>query len=144
MSWSTLSRQARGYGAQWERVRLLVLQRDSYLCQCRHCRAEGRPTLATEVHHVVSKAEAARKDWTKARADDPSNLASMAHDCHVRADAEAQGKTLKPRQRFDARGYPIPEGVNPRGGRSSSVATNPKYRSALPRARPPLKISETE
>jgi len=98
MSWSKLSRQARGYGAQWERTRLLVLQRDSYLCQCRHCKAAGRPTLATEVHHIKSKAHGG--------SDDPSNLASTSHDCHLKADAEAQGKTLNPKSGFDARGLP--------------------------------------
>lgn len=107
MTWPSTSRQSRGYGAAWERTRADVLRRDNGLCQCDQCKGgELRVTVATEVHHVVSKAAAARRGWTRAQMDHPSNLAAMAHDCHLRADAEAQGKRLNPKTGFDVRGEP--------------------------------------
>lgn len=63
-------------------------------------------TIATEVHHITSKAEAKRKGWTRAQMDDPSNLASMSHACHEREDAANQGRTLKPRVSIGLDGYP--------------------------------------
>lgn len=105
-NWPTTSRQSRGYGKEWQKARAFVLERDGHLCQCRHCKAEGRTTLATEVHHVKPKAECAAIGWTQVQTDDPSNLASMSHDCHVRADAEAQGNEIKPRVRIGLDGFP--------------------------------------
>jgi 5-methylcytosine-specific restriction endonuclease McrA len=43
-NWPTESRHKRGYGAEWDKVRKLVLERNEHLCQCRHCKAEGRVT----------------------------------------------------------------------------------------------------
>jgi len=97
-NWPTTSRQSRGYGASWDKVRAVVLERDGHLCQCRYCKAEDRVTLATEVHHIKSKA--------KGGTDDPSNLISMSHACHVRADAEAQQRALKPRVSIGLDGFP--------------------------------------
>lgn len=42
----------RGYGATWRKLRTMQLA-DVPLCQ--DCRAEGRVTIATEVHHVQAK-----------------------------------------------------------------------------------------
>ena len=68
MAWPTTSRQSRGYDAQWERTRAEVLRRDNGLCQCDRCKGgELRVTVATECHHLVSKAEAARRGWTRAQ-----------------------------------------------------------------------------
>ncbi|MBI4291298.1 MAG: HNH endonuclease [Betaproteobacteria bacterium] len=99
--WSTESRHARGYGAEWDKLRLLVLERDGHLCQCQHCKAEGRVTLATEVDHVVSRARATALGWSKARTEDPSNLQAINSDCHVRKTQEEQGKTVKPKIGLD-------------------------------------------
>lgn len=107
MTWHKTSRHARNYGTAWEKVRAIVLERDGHLCQCAHCKAEKRTTLATEVHHLTSRAKATAMGWTLAQADHPSNLASMAHDCHVRADAEAQGKVLSTKVGFDRDGRPL-------------------------------------
>ncbi len=97
-NWSTKSKQSRGYGWEWERLRAQILERDNYLCQCQHCKAEGRITLATEVHHIKSRA--------KGGSDHPSNLASMSHACHKRADAEEQGRAYKPRVVIGPDGFP--------------------------------------
>lgn len=95
------SRQARGYGAAWDRIRLVALQRDNHLCQ--PCRSKGRVTLAREVDHIEPK--------HKGGTDDLSNLQSICTDCHrdktSREAAEAQGRTPPKRVEFDAAGRVI-------------------------------------
>ena len=102
MSWSKLSRQARGYDAQWERTRILVLRRDNGLCQ--RCLRANRVQAGNECHHRTAKAECKRLGWTQAQTDSMDNLETLCHDCHEEADAQAQGKTLK--TGFDVRGLP--------------------------------------
>jgi 5-methylcytosine-specific restriction enzyme A len=98
MAWSKESRQSRGYGARWDRLRLQVLRRDGYLCQCDHCKGGAlRVTPAQEVDHVLPKA--------KGGTDDPDNLAAIAHECHVRKTVEEQGGKRKPKIGLD--GFPI-------------------------------------
>ena len=67
--WLTGSRQSRGYGADWQRVRKIVLERDGHLCQCKHCKTEGRTSIATEVDHIVSRANAKAMGWSKERTE---------------------------------------------------------------------------
>ena len=62
------SRQARGSGRAWDRLRLLILDRDQWLCQA--CRRRD----ACEVDHIVAKADGG--------SDAPSNLQSLCSDCH--------------------------------------------------------------
>jgi 5-methylcytosine-specific restriction endonuclease McrA len=45
----TETRQARGYGADWQRLRAAVLAAEPL---CRMCQAVGRTTAATEVDHI--------------------------------------------------------------------------------------------
>lgn len=84
------NRHQRGYGTEWDRLRLLILKRDRYLCQCEECRGTGRVLPATEVDHRISKAEGG--------SDDPANLAAINADCHRKktakesARARAKGK----------------------------------------------------
>lgn len=96
------SRHQRGYNAQWVKTRSLILRRDGYLCQ--PCLMLGRPTQATEVDHVVPKANGGSDEW--------DNLQSICRECHSTKtsleSAEAQGR--KPKQKrleFDASGHPI-------------------------------------
>ncbi len=107
MAWHSTSSASRGYGYEWQRLRKLVLQRDNGLCQCKHCKTAGRVTIATEVDHVVNKAEAKRRGWTDEQIDDPSNLASINADCHKRKTVEENGGEYRPRQRIGPDGYPI-------------------------------------
>lgn len=104
-NWSRESSTARGYGSAWQRLRKRVLERDSYLCQCDQCQG-GRKRLkaASEVNHIVSKAEAKRKGWTQRQIDDPSNLQAVNAECHKRIGLEQRG--VKPRQRIGADGWP--------------------------------------
>ena len=73
------SRQSRGYGADWDRLRPQILKRDGYVCQCEDCKAEGIVRTATHVDHKVPKAQGGT--------DDPSNLQSMNVKCHMRKTA---------------------------------------------------------
>ena len=66
------TRQERGYGANWDKLRPLILARDKHLCQ-EHKR-QGKPVPATTVDHILAKA--------KGGTDDPANLESLCWACH--------------------------------------------------------------
>ena len=110
MPWPTTSRQSRGYGAAWDRLRKRILKRDNYLCQCKHCKAEHRVTPASEVDHIVSKAKAKAMGWTTAQINDELNLQAINSDCHVRKTLEDIGAEPKPRVRIGLDGFPVPGG----------------------------------
>lgn len=99
--WGSTSRHERGYGSAWVKTRARILKRDMHLCQ--PCLTTGRPTLATEVDHVTPKA--------KGGTDDDENLQAICHDCHVvkteAEAAEAQGRTVTQRTKYDHEGRPI-------------------------------------
>ncbi|MBB6577996.1 5-methylcytosine-specific restriction protein A [Comamonas odontotermitis] len=107
MVWSKTSRHARGYGAEWDRLRLQILERDGHLCQCPDCRrAGGQPLPAHEVDHIKPKA------WFKSgkaqgNPDDPSNLRSVNRDCHKKLTTLQKG--YRPAVRVGVDGYPIEE-----------------------------------
>ena len=91
------SRQERGYGAQWIKLRNVILARDKHLCQ--PCLAKGLLTAATEVDHVISKA--------KGGTDAMENLRSICSPCHRRKTTIDAGR--RPRRAFDVNGWPIQE-----------------------------------
>ena len=99
MAWSKTSRRARGYGPEWDRLRLLVLQRDSYLCQCQQCRATGRVTPANEVDHIIPKSRGGR--------DNLGNLQAINHDCHMRKTIMENGGQPRERVTIGEDGWPI-------------------------------------
>lgn len=86
-------------------MRKFVLERDCYLCQCRHCKALGRVRAAGEVDHVVSKAEAKRRGWTQQQTDHPDNLQAINSDCHKVKTIEDSGGKAPVRVGLD--GWPI-------------------------------------
>lgn len=109
MAWSKESRQSRGYGPAWDRVRKLVLIRDCGLCQV--CRKKGMGIFATEVDHIISKAKAATMRWSKDRIDAESNLQAICKPCHEVKTLEEQGKAapaVKVTTGMD--GWPIEQG----------------------------------
>jgi 5-methylcytosine-specific restriction protein A len=108
VAWSRESRQSRGYGAEWEKVRALVYKRDSGLCQA--CLREDRVTAGKEVDHIVPKAEAARRGWTQEQIDAESNLELKCHSCHEKKTAKDNGRAYRPKVRFGPDGWPIDEG----------------------------------
>ncbi len=94
------SRQARGYGSSWDRLRLVILKRDNWLCWCDQCLGgELRVRSANEVDHIKPRAQGGT--------DDPSNLRAINSECHRRISLEQQGKQPRPRHRYDAKGYRI-------------------------------------
>lgn len=106
MTWSKESRQSRGYGAAWDRIRKRVLERDCGLCQ--PCQRKGRVTLATAVDHIVSKAKAKLLRWSTARMDADENLQAICDPCHIAKTAEEQGKSApQPKTTIGPDGWPI-------------------------------------
>jgi len=97
MAWSKESRQSRGYGAAWDKLRKRILERDLHLCQCPECMGGAkRLKVATQVDHIKPKAQGGT--------DDPANLRAVNPDCHKRLTLEQQGKTLRPQIGLD--GWP--------------------------------------
>lgn len=79
-----LSSTQRGYGADWQRVRRLVLADEPL---CRFCVEAGRTTAATEVDHI---APFDGKD--DPRRLDPANLRALCRPCHMaRTARQANG-----------------------------------------------------
>lgn len=70
------SAAARGYDYAWSVLRLRILERDRWLCQCDECKATGRVLPAHEVDHHVPK--------YRGGTDDPANLRAINRDCHKR------------------------------------------------------------
>lgn len=98
MPWSKESRHARGYGTSWDKLRLVILRRDNYLCQCPDCLGgEKRIRPATEVDHIKPKAEGGT--------DAESNLRAVNSECHKRLTALQNGYT--PRPQIGTDGWPI-------------------------------------
>lgn len=98
MTWSKESRQSRGYGAAWDKLRKIVMARDFGMCQCGECRGgKFRVTRANEVDHIIPKA--------KGGTDDLSNLRAVSTACHKRITAEQMG--IKVRSAIGVDGWPI-------------------------------------
>ena len=105
--WPTTSRHARGYGNDWDKTRKEVLRRDNGLCQCSECQGgKVRTLVATEVHHVVSKAKARQLGWSKEQTESMNNLISINEDCHKRETAAENGYQLKPKIKIGEDGWP--------------------------------------
>ena len=113
------SRQDRGYGSDWERLRLQILKRDKHLCV--PCLLEGRPSPAYAVDHITPKA--------KGGTDHPDNLRAICKACHAektaQEGAEAQAALRQEgKRRIGPDGWPIepkvwgfsiPHGLRPSG-----------------------------
>lgn len=97
MAWSRTSRQSRGYGAAWERLRKRILARDKGLCQ--PCLRKSIYTLAAAVDHIKPKA--------KGGTDAEDNLEATCTPCHTAKTTRDSGG--RPRQRIGADGWPVPE-----------------------------------
>lgn len=69
--------------AQWRRVRLLVLERDCYLCQ--ECKRKGVLTGLTSSDHVHHKHEI--RDGGDPL--DMDNLEALCHSCHSKHSVES-------------------------------------------------------
>jgi 5-methylcytosine-specific restriction protein A len=105
MAWHKSSRHERGYGADWDRLRQLILQRDCGICQ--PCKRKGVIHTGTEVDHIISKAKAKRMRWTDAQINAESNLQVINSECHKAKTADESGYALKPKVRIGLDGFPV-------------------------------------
>lgn len=87
----------RGYGARWQKLRLVILAREPL---CRSCRAHGRTRAATIVDHITPKANGGT--------DDDANLQPLCVACH-------DAKTI------------AEKGAKPRGARADGMPTDPSH-----------------
>ena len=81
------SSTARGYGADWQRLRRRKLQTAPL---CEDCKSRGRLTLAVEVDHKIRISERPdlRLDW--------DNLQSLCAPCHAaKSAAERSGRPMR-------------------------------------------------
>lgn len=70
----------RGYGADWARVSKMV-RTEQPLCVA--CKAQGRITAATEVHHIIPLQAAPERRLER------DNLVSVCRACHEELEAKA-------------------------------------------------------
>lgn len=74
---------ARGYGARWRRLRLLVL-RAHPLCADPYGDHDGRAVAATDVDHILAR---------RSGGDDSlGNLQALCHSCHSKKTAMEDGR----------------------------------------------------
>jgi 5-methylcytosine-specific restriction protein A len=93
------TRHEQGYGTAWNKLRLVILKRDCYLCQCPRCLGgKLRVTPANVVDHIKPKAQGGT--------DDPANLRAINKACHLRVTLEQQGKVFVERTGSDVHGNP--------------------------------------
>lgn len=76
------SAHARGYGRQWQAIRLAYLRAHPLCVEC------NRP--ATDVDHIVARAKGGK--------DDESNLQALCHSCHSRKTNAQDGGGWKRRR----------------------------------------------
>lgn len=107
MTWGLKSRQERGYGSAWSKLRKLVIERDKGLCQA--CLKEGRVTQGKDVDHIVSKAKAAKLGWTQSQVDNVANCQYLCRAHHLQKTKEEVGATYRPKLTYGLDGWPIEE-----------------------------------
>ncbi len=76
------SSHQRGYGATWQKLRMIVLRRDAGICQV--C---GKPVgKSGHVDHIVPKSLGGENT--------EQNLQTLCHDCHTRKTKREQRRDL--------------------------------------------------
>ena len=86
MNWADKKREFYD-SKEWRKVRVFVLNRDMYLCQCEQCKQRGIVKAATFVHHIKEL----RTHWHLRL--EPRNLVAYNIDCHNEHDhAMRRGK----------------------------------------------------
>jgi len=95
MVWNRGTAESRGYGPAWRKLRVRILKRDGFVCQCSDCKSAFLVTEATEVDHVLSKAKWLKRFGNLVGVDDPTNLQAINRDCHKRKTAIEMGLRLK-------------------------------------------------
>lgn len=111
MPWSKESRQDRGYGAEWAKIRKVVIERAKGMCE--ECARQGRVAMGKDVDHIVSRAKAKALRWTEAKTEGVANLQLLCVEHHKAKTAQEQGRTLKPKVEIGLDGWPV-ETCSPR------------------------------
>lgn len=111
MPWSKESRQSRGYGAEWVKIRKQVIERAKGMCE--ECARQGRVAMGKDVDHIVSRAKAKALRWTEAKTEGVANLQYLCRPCHLDKSAAETGRTLKPKVEIGLDGWPV-ETCSPR------------------------------
>lgn len=107
MAWSRESRQSRGYGAEWDKKRLVVIERDLGMCQ--ECKRQGIIKAGKDVDHKVSKAKAAQMGWREDQIESTANLEYLCKTCHDEKSARETGRTYRPKVQIGLDGWPVGE-----------------------------------
>ena len=89
------NRHKRGYGHSWDKLRAVILSRDSHCCVM--CDALGRTTPANTVDHITPK--------SLGGSDRPDNLQSLCQDCH--AFKTARETKARPGKECNIDGQPL-------------------------------------
>jgi 5-methylcytosine-specific restriction protein A len=95
MAWPTTSRHERGYGAEHDRMRALLMRT---VITCEECGRQGRTTLGTIADHIQPLA--------KGGTGDRSNYQLLCHDCSDAKGLADKGQTGKPKGGVDRDGRP--------------------------------------
>lgn len=77
------SSSARGYDSRWQKLRLVALRRDNFMCQ--ECLKQDRPVPAQEVHHIIGI------DVDPSMRLDLDNIISLCAPCHKLITENNQG-----------------------------------------------------
>lgn len=107
MAWSKESRQSRGYGAEWDKKRLVVIERDLGMCQ--ECKRQGIIKAGKDVDHKVSKAKATQMGWREGQIESTANLEYLCTPCHLAKTAHENGRTYRPKVQIGLDGWPVGE-----------------------------------
>lgn len=103
--WHKTSAASRGYDHRWQKTRERILARDHGLCQ--ECRRNGHVTQATDVDHVIGKAQGRRRRLAASVIEGDDNLQSLCKLCHVKKTAAEEGRTYAPRAVTGSDGWPV-------------------------------------
>jgi 5-methylcytosine-specific restriction protein A len=94
------TRQERGYGAAWDRLRKAFIKAEPL---CRSCAAKGRTHPADEVDHIIPKANGGTDEW--------DNLQPLCRECHAEKSSAEGHAGKSPEAKRNA--YGIPQGMKP-------------------------------
>lgn len=103
--WHKTSAASRGYDHRWQKTRERILMLDHGLC--RDHRRRGQIVQATDVDHIISKAQGRRRGLAASVIEGDDNLQSLCKDCHARKTAEEEGRKYAPKIVTGTDGWPV-------------------------------------
>lgn len=88
--------------SSWRTLRLKKLQAQP-LCECDECKANGKITPATEVHHITPVESVTTIEMMEKLMFDFNNLMSVSHTCHSNIHREMFSHTKENVQKANER-----------------------------------------